>query len=96
MGRTLAPSTIAHAIERGEHDGELEQIEMAIARRKHAMFRRGSKVKLVGLTKFPDLEGQIGTVVKVNSKRITVGLGAKGDFGYERELLVPVGMLEPA
>lgn len=97
MGRTLAPSSVASAIERGQHDAELEQIDVAIKRRKRAMFRPGSRVRLVGLTKFPQYERKIGTVVKVNPTRVTVGIGDNDPvLGYERELLVPVGMLELA
>lgn len=93
MGRTLAPSPLAQEILKGDHDAELEQIDLAIRNRKRMMFRPGSKVRLVG-TRNPTIDGQIGTVIKVNPKRISVGLGEKGQFGYEQEYLVPVGMLE--
>jgi len=96
MGRTLAPSAVANAIRKGDHDAELEQIDMAVKSRKQQLFRPGAKVRLVGLSRASHLEGKVGTVVKVNAKRITVGVGDKTDWGSytEGELLVPVGMLE--
>lgn len=91
--RTLAPSTVADAILAGDHDAELEQIDMAIRNRKRRMFRPGALVKLTG-TRNPTIDGKIGTVIKVNPKRVSVGLGEKGPYGYDHEYLVPVGMLE--
>lgn len=83
-------SDTATQIVRGQLDAELAQIERAVKQRKKAMFRRGSKVKLVNLRPArPDLEGQIGTCVKVNATRITV------ELPDNRELLVPIEMLEP-
>lgn len=94
--RELPTSAIAEAIKDGRHDSELEAISSAIQWRKKVMFRKGVKVRLVGLSRSPHLEGRIGTVEKVNVKRITVGLGEKDEHGFypEGELLVPVGMLE--
>lgn len=57
------------------------------------MFRPGLRVRLVG-TRNPELDGQVGTVVKVNPKRVTVGLGERDRFGFEREYNVPASMLE--
>jgi hypothetical protein len=97
MASTLAPSAVANAIRRGDHDAELAQIEYAIASRKKNLFRPGVKVRLVNLRPAsPDMEGKVGTVVKVNAKRITVGLGERTDWGgwTEGEPLVPIEMLE--
>lgn len=78
----------------GEFDGELmECLEHAIALRKKSMFRPGTKVKLVG-TSNVELEGQIGEVIRVGPKRISVGLGVKDQFGYPQQYNVPVRMLE--
>ena len=95
MGRTLAPSAVANAIRKGDHDAELEQIELAIKNRKRNLFRPGMKVKLVNLSSSPELEGRIGEVVKVAPTRIKVGLGEKAPWGWsEGTILCPIGMLE--
>lgn len=77
----------------GDHDDILDYIDQAVQARKKRMYRPGAKVRLVG-TRNAEIDGQIGTVVKVNAKRITVGLGEKSEWGYEREYLVPISMLE--
>lgn len=86
-------SDLHAAILDGGWDGELSSLEHAIAIRKKMMFRPGTKVRLVG-TRNVEIDGQTGTVIKVNPKRISVGLGERGQFGYEREFNVPVAMLE--
>lgn len=85
---------IAAQILDGDFDGDLDHIASAVAARKKMMFRPNARVRLVG-TRNPEIDGQIGTVVKVNAKRVTVGLGDRDPvFGYAQEFLVPVAMLE--
>ena len=99
MARVTAASLVAknpvyEAILRGDFDGEgLEDLEHAVSIRRKTMFRPGTKVRLVG-TRNPELEGREGVIVKVNPKRITVGLGERDAFGYEDEVLAPSRMLE--
>lgn len=103
MARTLIRDTCAVAAEimDGMHDESLSHIQQAIAARMKNMFRPGSKVVL---NKPGDpLHGKRGVVLKVNPKRIAVGLGEKvtehegTDWEYEvwsdGEYLVPPSML---
>lgn len=83
----------------GKHDDELDQIDSAVKWRKKQMFRPGSQYKLVG-TKNTNLEGKIATVLRVNAKRIAVGVGEQTEeYGYKSwsdgEYNVPAGMLAP-
>jgi hypothetical protein len=95
MARKLLKDTCdtAAAILDGSLDGDLEWIEQAIRARRKAMFRVGSRVRLHG-TRNPNMEGKEGVVMRVNAKRVTVGIGTRDQFGYENELLVPTTMLE--
>lgn len=78
----------------GEFDGELmEDIQHAIALRKKAQFRPGTKVRLTGTTNV-ELEGKIGEVIKVGPARIKVGLGEKDQFGHTDIYNIPPRMLE--
>jgi hypothetical protein len=81
------------AIVAGEHDADLDQIDLAIRNRKRRMFRPGTKVRLHG-TRNASIDGMTGVILKVNAKRMTVGLGEKDQFGYEKEFLIPASMLE--
>jgi hypothetical protein len=78
---------LAAAIEDGEHDADLDYIHQAVQQRRKRLFRYGSRVRLVG-TRSIELDGQEGTVLKVNSRKVSVRL----DDG--REYNVPTGMLE--
>jgi hypothetical protein len=95
MGKKLLKDTcvIAAQIIEGEFDADLGYIEQACKARKKNLFRRGTKVKLVG-TRSVELDGQVGTVLKVNATRISVGLGELLEYGYEQEYNVPPNMLE--
>jgi hypothetical protein len=84
---------VALEIMEGKHDAHLNTIADACNKRLKAMFRKGQQVRLTG-TRNVELEGQVGVVLKVNPKRITVGLGERGQFGYESEYNVPPHMLE--
>lgn len=87
-------SDVHAAILDGGWDGELESLGYALAFRKKTMFRPGTKVRLVG-TSNVQIDGKIGVVLKVNPKRISVGLGEKQSWGgYEAEYNVPLRMLE--
>ena len=80
----------------GDFDGiGLENLEHAIAIRKKQMFRVGAKVRLVN-TGNVELEGKVGEILKVNQKKIAVGLGQKGQWGEwsEGECGIPPRMLE--
>lgn len=77
----------ARAIVDGEHDADLDYIQGAVQARRKMMFRRGARVRLTG-TRNPEIEGQTGTVVKVNAKRVTVDIDESGEFN------VPTTMLE--
>jgi hypothetical protein len=77
----------------GAHDADLDYIQQAVQERRKNTFRPGLRVRLHG-TRDPELDGQVGTVVKVNPKRVTVGLGERDQFGYPREFNVPAAMLE--
>jgi hypothetical protein len=82
------------AILDGDFDGAMmENVEHAIAIRKRTMFRPGTKVRLVG-TKNVEIDGKVGTVIRVGPKRISVGLGEKDAFGYPDSYNVPPRMLE--
>ena len=64
----------ARAIIAGELDSDLDFIVQAAQARKKAMFRKGTKCRLVG-TRNAHLEGNECEILKVNSKTITVGVG---------------------
>lgn len=78
-GRRIHPSwanagEIALAIMRGDHDEYLSQIQSAAAARVKGMWRKGTRVNIVG-SKNADLAGVVGVILKVNQKTITVGFG---------------------
>lgn len=100
MARKLLRDTceIAAAILDGKHDADLGHIVEAAQARKKMMYRKGAKVKLVG-TKNPTLDGKVGTVLKVNATRISVGVGTPttdqfGTTWSDGEYNVPPAMLE--
>lgn len=85
---------LAAEILEGKHDKDLDWIVAAAAARNKNRFRPGVTVRLTG-TRNPTLDGLTGTVIKMNPKRATVGIGPVGQFGtYEREYNVPPSMLE--
>jgi hypothetical protein len=65
---------LAAAILAGDHDADLANILAAAQARTKSMWRKGMAVRFVG-TKNPALEGKTGTILKVNTKTITVGAG---------------------
>lgn len=85
----------ARAIMAGELDSDISFILEACKARTKSMFRKGSRVRLVN-TRNVSLEGAEGTIVKVNQKSVTVGVGEKDEFGYLKEYNVPLAMLEAA
>jgi hypothetical protein len=92
-------SEVAQAIWDGKHDADLNIIQHACQQRLKMMFRRGTKMRLTG-TKSVELEGKTATIIKVNPKRITIGVGEPetDQFGTTwsgGEFNVPPSMLEP-
>lgn len=90
-------SEIAMAIMRGEYDDQLTSIGNAVSGRNKTRFRKGARFVLRG-TKNPEIDGKECTVIKVNPKRISVGIGAPvteyGSTYYpEGEFNVPPSML---
>lgn len=83
------------AIVKGEHDDVLESIQNACKVRVKSMFRKGQKCKLVG-TKSVELDGKIVTILKVNAKTVSVGVGDPNNWGGydEGSYNVPPRMLE--
>ena len=76
----MKSSPIAEAIIRGEHDDELSHIQQACARRLKGRFRPGMKIEVTE----GKMEGCTGEILKVNPKRIVVGLGDKvTEFGLD-------------
>lgn len=81
-------------IMQGKHDDDLENIRQAVTARIKSRFQRGQRVVLKG-TRNVELDGQEVTIIKVNQKSITVGVGKRDQFGYEKEYNVPPKMLAP-
>jgi hypothetical protein len=57
----------------GKHDAELNYISQAWSARLKGMFRKGAKIEVTS----GQMMGKTGVVLKVNPKRISVGLGEK-------------------
>lgn len=100
MARMLIKDTCetARRIMDGELDADLTYILEACAARKKNMYRKGTKIRLVG-TKNVSLDGKEGVVTKVNAKTVSVGIGAPStEFGMtyypDGEYNVPLSMLE--
>jgi len=66
-------SPVAAEIIEGKHDEELNYISQACSARLKQMFRKGARIEVISGQKM----GITGTVLKVNPKRISVGLGEK-------------------
>jgi len=101
MARALLKDTceIAGWIIAGDQDANLDWIEQACKARRKMLWRLGAKVRLVG-TSDPSLNGKVGTIIKVNAKTVTVGLGDPeitqwGTYWPEGEYNVPPQMLQP-
>jgi hypothetical protein len=82
----------------GKYDDILAYIPQACAARVKTRFRKGAKVRLTG-TKNVQLDGKVGTVIKVNTKTVVVGIGTPTtEYGitlYDGgEYNVPPTMLE--
>lgn len=80
----------------GKHDADLDFIRAAAQARLKAMFRKGAKVRMKGARKHDELNGKVGTIVKVNQRTVVVGFGEKDEWGFwaEGEYNVPPAMLE--
>lgn len=78
---------IAEAIVNGEHDADLEVIQLACKNRMKRMFRARQRVRLTG-TGNVELEGAEGTIEKVNEKSVSVYVDGRGSYR------VPPRMLE--
>jgi len=79
-------ATAAEIID-GKFDGELDYIQQACQARKKTMFRRGQLVSVSERAAGP-IACQQATIIKVNPKTITIGVGrlekkGSGDFTYE-------------
>jgi hypothetical protein len=82
----------------GKHDDVLESIQNACRVRLKSKFRKGQKCRLVG-TKSVELDGKTVTILKVNPKSISVGVGEPdeafgGTYYPEGSYNVPPRMLE--
>jgi hypothetical protein len=104
-GQRIHPSwadagEIALAIMRGEHDEYLQHIQNACKTRLKVSFRKGQRYLLKG-TRSVDLEGKEATIIKVNAKSITVGVGtltrepwgdswSDGTYNVSPNLLAPL------
>ena len=79
----------------GKHDDVLESIQNACRVRLKDRFRKGQKCRLTG-TKSVELDGKIVTILKVNAKSISVGVGEANQWGgYDAgSYNVPPRMLE--
>jgi hypothetical protein len=102
MARKLLKDTctIAAEILDGQHDDDLDYIAQACKARLKARFRKGQRVVLRG-TRNVELDGKEATILKVNAKTISVGVGEpKVEFGYtfysDGEFNVPPALLEAA
>lgn len=90
MGKRIVWSEVggvAEAIIDGDHDDDLELIQIACQSRIKRMFRKGQRIKLKG-TESVVLEGAEGRIEKINQKSISVILDAHGPYN------VPPRMLE--
>lgn len=64
---------IAEQIIKGEHDADLEYIQIACKARLNRMFFKGQRIKLKE-TKSVELEGAVGRIDRVNQKSISITL----------------------
>jgi len=89
MGRIVWSEVggVAEAIVNGEHDADLESIQLACKSRMKRMFRARQRVRLKG-TGNVQLEGCEGTIEKVNEKSVSVYVDGQGSYR------VPARMLE--
>lgn len=74
MARAQVEDSLTKEIMAGSYDASLEMIGSAVQERLRFVFRKGTAVRLQN-TKDTALEGKTGTVLKVNARRITVGVG---------------------
>jgi hypothetical protein len=99
MARLLKDTCkIAAEIIDGQHDSDLDFIAQACKARLKMRFRKGATVRLVG-TKNAGIDGQIGTIIRVNQKSVAVGVGTPttdewGTSWSLGEYNVPPSMLE--
>jgi hypothetical protein len=91
---------IAYEIIEGKHDDELDYISQACKQRLKQRFRVGGRYVLQG-TKNVALDGQTVTIIKVNQKSISVGVGEvetlygrpyypAGEYNVPAHMLAPV------
>ena len=73
----------------GKYDDELDWIQQAAQARKRARFRPGQQVTVSAEAKSERIAGKKATVLKVNQRTITIGVGEKvvrnagSDFSYD-------------
>jgi hypothetical protein len=67
----------------GKHDDNLESIQNACKVRLKSMFRKGQRCRLTG-THNVELDGKLVTIIKVNAKSISVGVGEPEIVGGRR------------
>lgn len=84
---------MALEIMKGLHDDELDVIQQACRARFKSIYRKNARCILRG-TRNVEIDGKECVIIKVNTKSISVGLGKKDQFGYEKEYNVPAHMLE--
>jgi transcription antitermination factor NusG len=71
------------AILGGEHDDEIDLIQQACSARLKRRFRKGTRIEVTS----GSLMGATGVVIKVNPKRISVDLGADGQWNIPPTML---------
>jgi hypothetical protein len=71
---------VAEAIINGQHDADLEYIQIACQARMKRMFRAGQRDRAVG-TSNPEVDGKQGVIEKVNAKTIKVVLDEQRGTG---------------
>ena len=97
----LKSGDLALAIMRGDHDEHLGSVANAVSARNKARFRKGAKFVLRG-TKNVAIDGKVATVIKVNPKRVSVGVGEptteygttyypEGEYNVPPHMLAPLG-----
>ena len=77
---------VALEIVNGEHDKDLQWIYQACGARLKRMFRKGQQVRLVD-TGSVELDFKIGTIMKVNTKSVSVSIPDVGDYNVSPNLL---------
>ncbi|HSE44255.1 MAG TPA: hypothetical protein VLA89_02890 [Gemmatimonadales bacterium] len=77
---------LPYAIIQGEHDDDLSYIQMACKQRLKRLYRKGARVRLVGLDN-PTVDGCEGRIEKTNQKSVTVILDDGRGYNVVPEFL---------